>query len=114
MLALVVAVGASSAIPTYLFCAASQRVHLSCCCPSHDDAATLKAPCCEARDALAPDGTEARSFAPRVALAVPAVVVAVLPLEPTAPHAALGLDREALARAGPSERIHAVNSIYLL
>jgi hypothetical protein len=114
-LAAVVLASASSAIPRYLYCPASQAVHLSCCCPDVEQGTdVVRASCCEVRESTSADSTNARSFDARIAPALPAVSVAVIDLaslvarEP-APHARL-----LRARAGPAEPLYRANSVFLL
>lgn len=112
----IVAIGASSALSQYVWCAGAQEIHRSCCCPSVDDhGPALRAPCCEERASIQPEGTQAHESSPRVMAAQPALAVALLALYVDPLHHAVDERVEsALARAGPSERVHARNSIYLL
>lgn len=110
---LVVAV-ASTALPSYLWCASSGEAHLTCCCPEvARDASFVRAPCCEERTTLSPDGAQARDAAARVVVAASGPVVALIDAPAPAPEARAER-RVALARDGPRDRLHARNSIYLL
>ncbi|HEY8431539.1 MAG TPA: hypothetical protein VIL20_24330 [Sandaracinaceae bacterium] len=110
---LVVAV-ASTALPTYLWCASSGEVHLTCCCPEvESDASFVRAPCCEERTTLSPEGAQARDAASRIAPAAPAPVVSRVGAPVLARDVRVE-DRAAVARDGPRHRPHARNSVYLL
>lgn len=103
----IVAIGASYAIPTYVWCPASRSVHLASCCGHHEG---VQAPCCEPRSDEHQDATvsteHARVMTP--ALAPIAVIVPPIALASIAPAAPLPI-----ARAGPS-RLRARLSVYRL
>lgn len=109
LLVAVVAIGASWAIPTFVWCPASESAHLSACCGAHDELA-VRAPCCEAGFASDQDARfELRS--PSVAPPVLTAVAAIAP--PRAPASIDAPFTTELARAGPT-RLYARLSIYLL
>lgn len=112
--AVVLASSAGSAALRLLWCPGMQEARIACCCPEVDhERDVLRAPCCEAQATFAHDAVHAQDGTPRVLAASAAPLVAQLdaragePLVQRARH-------ELRARAGPSERLHARHSIYLV
>lgn len=111
---IVLAIGAGSATARFMWCSAMQTARTACCCPVDHDRDTWRAPCCEAQQAFAPDGIHTNEGKrAQIPAAAPAPLVALQALGDVrgAPPRA---DHSLYARAGPSERLHAVYSIYLL
>lgn len=109
---IVLAVGAGTATARFMWCAGMQTARISCCCPVERDA--MRAPCCEQQQTFTQDGVQASESNPRILAAAPAPIVALLEALEDEPAARPRAEHSLHARAGPSERLHAVNSIYLL
>jgi hypothetical protein len=109
-LAGVVATVASFAIPSYVWCPGSREVHLSACCGDHEGT-NVATPCCEPRSE---EEIFARAGADQVRVFAPALVPIAVIVPPIATASIPSPVPDFHARAGPSERVHARLSIYLL
>jgi hypothetical protein len=116
LVALALAITAATAGLGFVWCAPMQSARLSCCCP-HDAALDLRIgrDCCEERTLEGLDVVERPERAPQV-IASPRV--ALLPLSsriaPLEIDARAGEPERRSARAGPSARLHANVSVFLI
>ena len=112
---IVFAIGAGSATTRFMWCSAMQAARTACCCPVDHERDALRAPCCEAQQAFTPEGLHTNEGnRAQIPAAAPAPLVAVLQALGDEPGAPPRADHSLYARAGPSERLHAANSVYLL
>lgn len=110
----VLAFGAGSATARFLWCAPMEQARLACCCPVEHERETWRAPCCEAQERFSHEAVQAEDNSPRIVAAAPAPLVALLEMVDREPSAHARADHSLHARAGPSERLHAIHSIYLI
>jgi hypothetical protein len=102
---------------SFVFCAPMAEARMHCCCPTPSRTAdTIARACCDERSVPALPGAETAADGPPETVAAP--LLAVLPLSSLlgglpGDEARLGATlRE--ARAGPAERLHRANSVFLL
>lgn len=110
----VLAMTAGTSAARFLWCPEMQQAHLTRCCNQADsERTTVQAPCCEEQRSFAPDSTQAHEGTPRILAASAAPQVALF--GPVVDDGAVrGTPLPIEARAGPSIRLYAEHSIYLL
>jgi hypothetical protein len=97
----------------YMWCEQMQEARTGCCCPDAGDHTAVRATCCELRELATLDSSHAQDETPRVYAALPATTVSTLASFDLDAHRSAPLAR-VLARDGPSERVHARHSVYLI